>query len=117
MEKRKLLLLKYLMNHSKEGYFILDIAKIFCKLKKYKTNFELFKSDIEYLKSLNYIDVKYLDNDSICLSIMDNSRIYEANIKNESAMHKKFTIHLVITTIVSGIMAFIGSFLASIIIG
>lgn len=117
MEKRKLLLLKYLMNHSKEGYFILDIAKIFSRLKKYKNNFELFKSDIDYLKSLNYIDVKYLDNDSICMSIMDNSRIYEVNIKNETSMHKKFTFHLIVSAIISGIMAFIGSFLANIIIG
>lgn len=117
MEKRKLLLLNYFMNNSSEGYFILDVAKIFSKIKKYKGSFDLFKNDVEYLKGLNYIDVKYLDNDSICMSIMDNSRIYQANIKNESSMQKKISFYMFLSAILSGVMAFAGALIANIIIG
>lgn len=117
MEKRKLLLLSYFMNNSKEGYWILDVSKIFSKIKKYKGNFDLLKSDVEYLKSLNYIDVKYLDQESICLSIMDNSRILQANIKSESSTQKKFAFYMLLSAIVSGVMAFAGSFIANLILG
>jgi len=117
MEKRKLLLLKYLINHSKEGYIVLDVAKIFSAIRKYKGNFENLKNDVDYLKSLHYIDVKYLDNDSICLSVLDNSRILQANIKNESSTQKKFIFYMSISALLSGVMAFIGAFLANIILG
>lgn len=117
MEKRRLFLLKYFLNNSKDGYWILDVSKTFSKIKKYKNNFELLKSDVNYLKSLNYIDVKYLDSESICLSIMDNTRILQANLKNESIMQKKFILYMTITAVISGFMAFVGAFLANLIIG
>jgi len=117
MDKRKTLLLKYLISHCKEGYWILDIAKIFSAIKKYKNNFEQLEKDIEYLKSLNFIDVKYLDEESICLSILDNSRILQANLKNDSTTQKKFMLYMIISAIISGFMAFAGAFLANLILG
>lgn len=117
MDKRKLILLKYLMNKCKEGYLIFDVAKIFFAIKKYKRNFDLLEKDIEYLKSLGYIDVKYIDNQNICLCILDNSKILQENIKNESSTQKKFVFYMIVTAVASGIMAFAGSFLANIILG
>lgn len=116
MDKKKILLLKYFMKNSGEGYFILDIAKIFSCIKKYKNNFDLLKKDVEYLKSLNYIDVKYLDKESVCLAIMDNSRILQENIKNESNIQKKFVFYMLIAAGLSGIMAFLGAFVANILL-
>jgi len=117
MDKRKLLLLKYMMSKCKDGYLILDVAKIFVAIKKYKNNFELLEKDVEYLKSFGYIDVKYLDNESVCLCILNNSNILQANLKNESSTQKKFIFYMLITAIVSGLMSFAGSFLANLILG
>lgn len=117
MDRRRYLLLKYFLNNCKDGYWILEIAKLFSALKKYKSNLEILKKDVEYLKSLKFIDVKYFDDESICLSIMDNSKILEANIKNERSTQNKFIMFMLISSICSGIMAFIGAFLANFIWG
>lgn len=117
MDKRKLLLLKYLLNNCNDGYKVLDTTKVMIAIKKYKNNYENFEKDIDYLKQMNYIDLKYIDENSLCLSIMDNSRIFQENLKVNRSSKKEYFLIMILTMILSGIMAFLGSFLANIILG
>ena len=115
MDRRKLLLLKYLLNNCNEGYKVLETKKALSSLKKYKSNYSLFESDIEYLKQMNYIDLKYIDNTNLCLCIKDNTRILQENIKIEKGNKRQLLVSLILTLFVSGVMSFVGAFLAIII--
>lgn len=112
MDKRKLLLLKYLLNNCSEGYKVIDTQKILVSIKKYKKNYEMLLQDIEYLKQMQYIDLKYMDEMNLCLSIKDNSRIFQENLKVEKSSTRHMQLYLILTMIASGIMSFIGAFLA-----
>ena len=116
MDKRKLLLLKYLLNHCDSGYKVLEISKILSSIKKYKGNNEILASDINYLCQYKFIDVKYLDEINVCLSILDNSHVFQENMRSNSAINKKYLLSLLLTSVFSGIMAFVGAFLAIIIL-
>jgi hypothetical protein len=115
MDKRKLRLLRFFVNNCDSGYKVIDVPKIYSVIKKYKNNFELFSSDINFLKQHKYIDVKYLDDVNVCLSVLDNSHILQDNIKSDRSVNKKFLLSLTFNAIFSGIMAFLGAFFAIII--
>lgn len=117
MEKRKLTLLKYLLNNCGDGYSVLDVSKILSRIKLYKNKINYLEEDIQYLKSLNYIDLKYIDNESLCLSILDNSRVVQENIKTEKLTKKTYKFFMFLTAILSGLMAFLGTFIANLILG
>lgn len=117
MEKRKLLLLKYLINNCKDGYKVLETSAVLASVKKYGGDFALLKKDISFLKSRKYIDVKYIDEDNMCLIVLDNSMVLQENLKIERGNKKGLALVVVLTAVTSGIMAFVGSFLAIIIFG
>ena len=112
MDKRKLLLLKYLIRNCADGYKVIEINTIFSSIKKYKNNYDTLEADIMFLKSRKYIDLKYIDENNVCLFVLDNSRILQENIKIEKGNKKDLIVMMFITAISSGIMAFIGSFIA-----
>ena len=89
MDKRKLSVLNFFLNNCGDGYKVIDIANIFEKNKKYKSNFKLLEEDIDFLKKYKFIDVKYFDDISICLSIMDNSNIFQANLRSSRSVNRK----------------------------
>lgn len=117
MEKRKLLLLKYLINNCKDGYKVLETSAVLSGIKKYNGDFSLLKKDINFLKTRRYIDVKYIDEDNMCLVVLDNSLVLQENLKIERGNKKGLVLVVVLTALVSGIMAFIGSFLAILFFG
>ncbi|MBE5738207.1 MAG: hypothetical protein E7354_00525 [Clostridiales bacterium] len=112
MDKRKLLLLKYLINNCSDGYKVLETSTILSSIKKYKNDYASLETDINFLKSRKYIDLKYIDENNMCLFVLDNSRVLQENIKIEKGNKKDLVAMMFITAFVSGIMAFIGSFLA-----
>lgn len=116
MDKRKLSLLKYLLNNCSEGYKVIDTQKILVSIKKYKKNYEMLVKDIEYLKQMQYIDLKYIDEMNVCLSIKDNSRILQENLKVEKSSTRQMQLYLILTMVATGIMSFIGAFLAILLI-
>ena len=117
MNKRRLLLLKYLLNNSNEGFKIFDSQKVMTISKKYKNNFELFCEDIKYLAKMKYIDVKYIDELNVCLSVLGNSLILQESIKKSSKSSKKLVLLMMVMAILCGIMSFVGSFIAIILFG
>ncbi len=117
MDKKKILLLNYLTKNCSNGYKVLDVDKIMHAIKKYKNNFDLFSKDIEYLCQRKYIDLKYLDKNNICLTILDNSRIFQENIKIEKDMKSRYTWILLLCSIISCVASFAGAFLANLLFG
>ena len=112
MDKRKLLLLKYFLNNCESGYKVIETSKIFSSIKKYKGNFQSLSEDINYLKQYKYIDVKYLDETNVCLSILDNSHVLQENIRSDRSVNRKHLCYMFFSMILSGLMAFVGAFLA-----
>ena len=116
MDKRKLLLLKFLLNNCSDGYKVFDMPKIYSAVKKYRGDYRTLEEDIMYLKQRKYIDLKYIDEQSICLTIMDNSRILEENIKVERNLSKHMHVYMLMTMIFSGVLAFAGSLIATLLL-
>lgn len=116
MDRKKLLLLKFFLNNCEEGYKIFETNKLFGIVKKYKGNFELLEKDIQYLSRMNYIDLKYIDKDNVCLCIKDNSRILQENLKVEKSSKNQLVFYMFLTVILSGVMSFVGAMLANLII-
>ena len=112
MDKTKLRLLKYILKHCKDGYKVLDIQNVLKCIKKYRGKFEMFEKDINYLKQMNYIDLKYIDNSNFCLAIKDNTRIFQENLKIENHSKKHLLLIMIFSAIASGIMSFVGAFVA-----
>ena len=115
MDKRKLILLKYLLEHSAEGYKVLDTPEVMNAVGKYKGDYQQFETDIYALKSLGYIDLKYIDQENLCLSIADNSHVLQENMKIQRISRKSNRVFLLMNMLLSGLMAFVGAFLACII--
>ena len=115
MDKRKLTLLKYLLDNCSDGYKVVDTKKLLTTIKKYKNNYESLEKDIKYLQQMQYIDLKYMDNLNLCLCTKDNSRILQENLKIENGSKKQVLLNLILTIFISGVMSFVGAFLAIII--
>lgn len=116
MDKRKIMLLKYLTAKCGNGYKVLETSAVLDELSKYKKDYTELKKDIEFLRSRKYIDVKYIDEDNICLLVLDNSRVLQENLKIEHGNKKSLFLMMILTSFISGLMAFVGSFLAIIIL-
>ena len=112
MDKRKLTLLNYLTKCCSNGYTVLEIEKVLKTIKKYKNNFDLLSKDVEFLYQRKFIDLKYLDTTNLCYVILDNSRIFQENLKLENSMKGKYFFVLFLSLIISGISSFVGAFLA-----
>lgn len=115
MDKKKVSLLKYLTKNCSDTYKVLETKKVLNSMKKYKGDFNSLKADIEYFAKRRYIDLKYLDEENMCLTIQDNLHILEENLKVEENLRKKFVSMLIIFSCFSCVMAFVGAFLALII--
>ena len=112
MDRRKLLLLKFFLSNCSDGYKVIDIPNIFENNTKYNDNFSQLEEDIDYLKKYKFIDVKYFDENSICLSVLDNSIVFQSNLKSDKLVNRKVLLIMIISMAFSGLMAFIGAFLA-----
>ena len=115
MDKRKLVLLKYLLENCGDGYKVLDTIEVMTAIGRHKDEYQQFETDIYALKSLGYIDLKYIDQENLCLSISDNSHVFQENMKIQRISRNNNRTFIIINMILSGLMAFIGAFLASLI--
>jgi len=116
MDRRKLSLLRFFLKNCNEGYKVIEVSKIYDLIKKYKSNFNYLESDVDFLKKYKYIDVKYLDEINICFSVLDNSYVFQENLKSDKQINRKYVLFMIISMLLSGTMAFVGAFLAILII-
>ena len=112
MDRRKIKLLKYFLNNCEDGYKVIEVSKLFQAIKRYMSNFKMLEEDMDFLKKYKYIDVKYIDEVNICVCVLDNSYIFQENIKSNKGTNKKYILTTLISMIFSGVMAFLGAFIA-----
>ncbi|MBE5757548.1 MAG: hypothetical protein E7345_01275 [Clostridiales bacterium] len=117
MNKRRLALLKYLLNNCGDKYKIFDTSKLLTINRKYKNNFTLFSEDVKYLKQMNFIDVKYIDEVNVCLLVLGSSIVMQENLKKEHKLAKRDVYIMLFTALLCGITSFIGCVLANILFG
>ena len=95
------------------SYKVFEIQEL-CSLFNLKK--DTINNDFQYLKDNEYIDIKYSDNNVICLCLLPKSRQLKEfeNVKNYS--YTNIMKMLLISGIFSGLMAFLGAFIAMLII-
>lgn len=94
-------------------YKIIENDDILSKLpKKYKLNVEDLKNIIHYLQERDYINVKFVDDKNMCVSSLPKGRLHFENILNQNKITNSYRRLFLISITVSGIMSFLGAFLA-----
>ena len=94
-------------------YKVFDIEEL-CSLFGIKK--DALINDFKYLKDNEYLDIKYSDESVICLCLLPKSRQLEEQEKAKSYSHANIMKVLLISGIFNGIMAFLGAFIAMLII-
>lgn len=74
------------------------------------------KKHLEYLKENEYIDIKYSDKEVVCLCLLAKGRQVEEDLKTPRYSFNAIMKMMFISGIFSGIMAFLGAFVALLII-
>ena len=74
------------------------------------------KNDLNYLKENEYIDIKYSDDSVVCLCLLPKARQVQEDLKTPRYSFTAIMKMLLISGIFSGIMAFLGAFIATLII-
>ena len=101
-----------------ETYKVVDYDNLINKLpRRIKVSNYSLNQNLEYLKTGGYIDVKYSENNTYCLSVLPKGRIVLEDGTREKKSLSRYNKLLLLTTFTSGIMAFLGAFLATMIFG
>ncbi len=85
--------------------------------KKVKCSKEMLEDSLNYLKAGQYIDIKYSQDDTYCLTVMPKGKLILEDTDRDINAMSRFTKILLVTALTSGIMAFLGGFLAIMLFG
>ncbi len=112
LDKKTNAVLQVLGNFAGNGYSVLDKTQMLKAVpKKFKMDMETFCAIVMFLKENDYIDVKYQDKDSICLSMTIKAQNHFDGLKETEGtkmVGKQFGLLLGCTFL----CAFVGAFLA-----
>ncbi len=94
-------------------YKIFSLSDIITKLgKKYKVDAVNMIKNLEYLAERDYIDIKYIDEKDVCLALLSKARIHDEEVKQVKKEKLAYMKLAVISSICSAVSAFLGGFLA-----
>lgn len=93
-----------------DGYKVLEYRQLS------DVKVEDLQKDLEYLKEHEYIDVKYSDESVVCLSVLNKAKQIEEQSDIKRFSVSQITKMIFLSGLFSGIMAFIGAFVAILII-
>jgi DNA-binding MarR family transcriptional regulator len=117
LDKRTEKLLRIINELCNEGYKVVEIAEVLSKLpKKYNLSITDIKNMLKYLEERDYVDVKFIDEKNMCVSSLPKGRLHFENILNQNKITNAYRKLFVCSIIVSGIMSFLGAFLAILIL-
>lgn len=98
------------------NYKVLEISDILIKMKKFKLDEEGLKKNLEFLQERNFVDLKYFDENEICLSILPKGRVHNEEVEEEKKEKIDYYKLAIISSLGSAIFAFLGGFLAFILL-
>lgn len=112
LDKKTNAVLHLLSEQAGEGYNVLEKRALLQQIpEKFALDMHGFCSIISFLKEQKYIDVKYHDKDTICLSVTEKTRNYLQGWK-ESTGTKLSNNQFVSLLLCVGACAFVGAFVA-----
>ena len=117
LDKRTTEFLKIINSNSTEGAFkVLEISNVLNKMpSKYKIDYDSIVHMAEYLKERDFVTIKYVDEQEICLAPLPKGRLYDEKEK-ELKKEKRKGIRLIILMVISsGVAAFLGALLSKLI--
>ena len=98
-------------------YKILSISDIISKIgKNFNVDAEALTKNFDYLSSRDYIDVKYMDEKDVCLALLSKARIHDEEVTQVKKEKLKYLRLATISSICSAVCAFMGGFLAFILL-
>lgn len=114
LDRKSFKVLKVLNSICEEGtYKVIDYDSLIEKITGDKGSNKLAIDQIlEHLKIGQYIDIKYAENSTYCLSVLPKGRMIIEESINSSKTQKRSNLMLALTVVFSGVMAFVGAFLA-----
>ena len=114
MDKQNTKLVKYLSNSSDGyNYKVFEFKDLCRDLRRDKSS---LKQDLQYLNINDYVDIKYQDDEVVCLCLLSKSRQIEEQDNNKIYGLSVITKDILISGIFNAIMAFLGAFVAVLII-
>ena len=114
MDKQNTKLIKYLNSLNDDGnYKVYEFSQLTRDLRRSK---ESLNNDLQYLSLNEYIDIKYQDNDVVCLCLLTKSRMLEEQSVTKIYGLSVITKTILISGIFNAIMAFLGAFVALLLI-
>ncbi len=113
LDKKTNAVLQLLNEQAGEGYTVLEKQSLVALLpKKLGLDIEGFCSILSFLKEQGYVDVKYQDKESVCLSVTTKTHNHLEGLKETGGaklVGKQFSLLLVCV----GLCAFVGAFVAT----
>lgn len=120
MEKRSARILKYILEHTQEGrYVVLGVGDMLAELKIPDTasNRSAAVEDVKAFVECDYIACKYYDESDICAAAMSEGRAWLAADGKAAAVRKKLELRTVVQGIVTLVCALIGAFAGTLLAG
>lgn len=110
------LILKYVYNECGTNYKILEFEDFEDYLQNLHTNglYDI-KKILQSLEGKEFISIKYIDNNNVCLCITELGKQILYNESNEKVKHRKNRLETVFLTLLICFFAFLGAFLGTII--
>ncbi len=116
LDKLNMNLIKNLNNLCEDSaaYKILDISQILDKMAKFKLDYTILNNNLTYLQEHEFIDIKYLDENEVCLAMLPKARVHAEEIKASNKEKNKFYKLAIWSSVGSFLAAILGGFLASV---
>ena len=102
----------------KDGnYKVLEIEEILSMLpKKYHFSYKDLQNMLKYLSEHDFIDVKFVDEKSLCVASLPKGRLHLENQLKEDRAANTYKKLFIASMVVSGLMSFVGAFVATILL-
>lgn len=114
LDKQNEKIIKKLQKLCPDGsYKVFEIVEL---LGLFNLKKDAFDNDLKYLKDNQYIDIKYADESVICLCLLPKSRQVEEQENAKKYSHINIMNVMLLSGVFNAIMAFLGAFIAMLII-
>ena len=119
LDKKTEAVLQVLSEQAKDGYTVLQKQQLIALVpQKYQLDTKTFCATVSFLKEQGYVDVKYQDKDSICLSVTVKAKNHLEGLgetKGAKIVDNQFGQLLVLVGVCSFVGAFVATLLAKLI--
>ena len=117
LDKFGLKLLNILLSTSENSeYVVISFEEIKSKFTKKEINDTILENTINYLNNNGYIKIKYIDEIEMCYAVLSKARQESENFLIEKKSKKSAGKLMVLNIILSCISAFVGAFMAILIV-